>query len=416
MLKKIVFIIASILTISGCAEDDVSQQTKTNQYDSYKGLIMTGYQGWFNTPSDGANQGWFHYTGRNGFQPGSCSIDLWPDVSEYEKKYVSPFKFEDGSPAYLFSSYDESTVDTHFRWMKEYGIDGAFMQRFVVGIKGSTGLGHFNKVLDSSMRAADKYNRAICVMYDLSGMNSGDENILIKDIDKVTEKYSLMDRNKNPSYLYHNGKPLVGVWGVGFNDNRNYGLKEAEKIINSLKEKGFSIILGVPTFWRKMGQDAVSDDLLHELIVKSDIVFPWFVGRYDENSYSNFQQLIKEDISWTKKNNLDYVPLAFPGFSWRNLSGDQNSVQIPRNKGSFLWKQLYGSIRVGAEMIYVAMFDELDEGTAIFKCANKVPVGSSSFVPYENEIQSDHYLWLVGEAGKMLRKEIPLDNNQPKRN
>ena len=34
-----------------------------------------------------------------------------------------------------------------------------------------------------------------------------------------------------------------------------------------------------------------------------------------------------------------------------------------------------GAIQAGAEMIYVAMFDEIDEGTAIFKCAKKVPVG-----------------------------------------
>ena len=51
------------------------------------------------------------------------------------------------------------------------------------------------------------------------------------------------------------------------------------------------------------------------------------------------------------------------------------------------------------------MFDEIDEGTAIFKCAKKVPVGESLFVPLEEEVESDHYLKLVGEAGKVLRRK-----------
>lgn len=72
-------------------------------------------------------------------------------------------------------------------------------------------------------------------------------------------------------------------------------------------------------------------------------------------------------------------------------------------------------ISLGAEMIYVAMFDEIDEGTAIFKCAHQVPVGPSVFVPIEEEVASDHYLWLVGQAGKMLRKEIPFTEEIPVR-
>ena len=37
--------------------------------------------------------------------------------------------------------------------------------------------------------------------------------------------------------------------------------------------------------------------------------------------------------------------------------------------------------------------DEMDEGTAIFKCTNDVPVGKSRFVNYD-DLPSDFYLWL----------------------
>lgn len=383
----------------------VMAQSGRKQYNSYKGLVMAGYQGWFNTPDDGAGRNWHHYSGKNGFRPGSCSIDVWPDVSEYQKLYKTEFSFADGKPAYVFSSHDESTVDTHFKWMKEYGLDGVFMQRFITEIRNESGLRHFNKVLNSAMISANKYERAICVMYDLSGMKAGEEQLLLKDIAEVAKRHSLKDRAKNPSYLYHNGKPLVTVWGVGFNDHRSYGLVEAGRIIDGLKSQGFSVMLGVPTQWRELKGDTESDPRLHELIRKCDVMMPWFVGRYNETTYPKYQELVEKDIQWAKQNQVDYAPLVFPGFSWGNMKGKDHSSFIPRNKGSFLWKQLMGAIRAGAEMIYVAMFDEIDEGTAIFKCAKKVPVGESVFVPIEEGVESDHYLKLVGEAAKILRKE-----------
>mgnify|MGYP001476201727 FL=1 len=63
-------------------------------------------------------------------------------------------------------------------------------------------------------------------------------------------------------------------------------------------------------------------------------------------------------------------------------------------------------------MIYVAMFDEVDEATAIYKCTNNPPVGESAFLTYEG-LPSDYYLRLAGRAGKLLRSEIPLSESLP---
>lgn len=61
------------------------------------------------------------------------------------------------------------------------------------------------------------------------------------------------------------------------------------------------------------------------------------------------------------------MPVVFPGFSWHNLTGE-NLDAIPRLKREFLWSQIIQAKRSGSDMLYVAMFDEVDEGTAIFKC------------------------------------------------
>ncbi|MDR1682083.1 MAG: xylosidase, partial [Candidatus Symbiothrix sp.] len=173
---------------------------------------MTGYQGWFSCPGDGSERGWYHWWGRDGkFRPGSCKIDMWPDVSEYEKTYKTEFVFADGRPAYVMSEWDESTVKTHFRWMREYDIDGAFVQRFVAEIKRPASYRQLNKVWHSAINAANANNRAISIMYDLSGMLPGDEQLAFADIDSIAAQYDIFARINNPSYLFHNGKPLVAV-------------------------------------------------------------------------------------------------------------------------------------------------------------------------------------------------------------
>ena len=57
------------------------------------------------------------------------------------------------------------------------------------------------------------------------------------------------------------------------------------------------------------------------------------------------------------------------------------------------------------------MFDEVDEGTAIYKVSNTIPVGKY-FVTYEG-LPSDYYLKLTGAATKMIRGDAPLSMTVP---
>ena len=63
-------------------------------------------------------------------------------------------------------------------------------------------------------------------------------------------------------------------------------------------------------------------------------------------------------------------------------------------------------------MVYQAMFDEVNEGTAIFKCTDDPPIGDSKFLTFEG-LPSDFYLTLVGKAAGMIRGETPLTEQIP---
>jgi len=134
-----------------------------------------------------------------------------------------------------------------------------------------------------------------------------------------------------------------------------------------------------------------------------------------------YRDLILGDIKWCAENKIDYAPCVCPGFSWHNLSrfefpDDIKPVgSIPRMGGKFYWQQIATAINAGGSMLYVAMFDEVNEGTAIFKCSDNPPVSKiAKFVGLDGQ-PSDTYLWLTGEAAKMLRKEKPLSLKMPVR-
>ena len=391
----------------GAAETRVNTGTLT-------GKVMCGYQGWFNCEGDGADRGWVHWTkGRGPLAPGNAKIDLWPDLSEFtpEERFATEFRHADGRPAEVFSSFKKQTVLRHFEWMRDYGIDGAFVQRFAGGLRDPKFLRQNNTVLAHCREGAERSGRAFAVMYDLSGLGADRIRQVMDDWRSLRTGLQVTG---SPAYLRHRGKPLVAVWGIGFSDDRKYTLPECRQLVEFLKQDGCTVMLGVPTHWRELKNDAVADPALHDVLKLADVVSPWTVGRYRDAAgvARHAEKFLKPDLAWCAQAKLDYLPVVFPGFSWHNMKGDPLDA-IPRRKGEFLWSQFTAAKRAGAEMIYVAMFDEVDEGTAIFKCTNDVPVGGASgFVTYES-LPSDFYLRLTGAGGKMLRGELPITDKLP---
>ncbi|XOV91740.1 MAG: glycoside hydrolase family 71/99-like protein [Bacteroidota bacterium] len=397
-------------------EDEIIQQSQ----NSISGKILCGYQGWFNAEGDGADLGWKHYSKDGIFEPGTCSIDFWPYMDEYteQSQFKTSFQHTDGSSAFVFSSADPQVVDTHFNWMKDYRIDGVFVQRFVVSTGNEIRNRNLFQVFDNCYMASQKHERVISVMYDLSGSKS---DFIVsqtkKDWMQLVDRYGLNDPKKS-NHLTHDGKAIVAIWGVGFKD-RDYTLEEIGELIRFFKEDpkygGCSVLLGVPTGWRSLERDCLNDPMIHELIKMADIVHPWTPGRYrtPEEADEHRIKYTVPDRAWCETNNLTYMPVVFPGFSWHNLKGPDAPVnQIPRLDGDFLWRQFYNAISSDVETIYVAMFDEMDEGTCIFKVSDNPPIGESPFLTYEG-LPNDYYLKITGEATRMLKKEIPLTATKP---
>ena len=170
-------------------------------------------------------------------------------------------------------------------------------------------------------------------------------------------------------------------------------------------------MLGVPTYWRTLNRDAIKDPKLHEIIAMADVVSPWTVGRYNapKRVEAYAKETVSADVAWCKEKKLDYLPVAFPGFSWHNLSARRGKEAplnaIPRLGGQFFWSQVRAYHDAGAQMLYVAMFDELDEGTAIYKVRQDPPSTPEAPFVAEPDVPGDHYLWLTGEAGSVFRGE-----------
>ncbi len=381
--------------------------TSGSSYSEFKGKSVAGYQAWF-TASDN-NSDWVHWSSNTRPKVGNFSFEIYPDVSEYLPEALSLTDFANlgnGEPSVVFSS--AKVIGTHFKWMKDNGIDGVALQRFI-------GDSPYPVTNDPSSKPvlvkqeAEKNNRIFYVCYDMS--SGSDENAWVESIKfdwvyNIEQSYAL---TSSPAYATVNNKPVVQIWGPGFT-SRVGNSAGTIKLIGFLKSRGCYVIGGVPTNWRTESGDSKPGFMT--AYKAYDMVSPWTPGRYrDLPGCDIFKtNYIIPDKNFCDANGLDYMPVLFPGFGWSTWNtGSPNS--IPRLAGEFLWRQAYNIKNTGITQMYFAMFDEYDEGTAIMKAAtdwSMIPTDQYFLTMGADGIwlSSDFYLRAAGAATAMLKAAV----------
>jgi hypothetical protein len=368
------------------------------------GKVLCGYQGWFRATGDPAGDGWVHWSrARDRIAPDTLTFEMWPDMSEYsaEEQYPAEgFTCPDGKPATLFSSANPRTVQRHFDWMQRYGIDGVLAQRFLGGLDGAQGSAEAARVLGAVRDAANRTGRVFAVEYDMSGTPPEKAlDVMQKDWRFLVDVMKITD---DPRYLRQNGKPVVAVFGF-FTDR--FSGEWANRIIDRFHSRdryGVFLIGGCQWWWRKE-KDAAWARAFRRL----DAIKPWNVGNWGtcEGVPGARTDYWAEDLAEAKRAGMLYLPVLYPGFSWNNLQRKPaDTPGVPRSGGAFFRAQFQTVVRNHISQAYVAMFDEVDEGTAIFKVTNTPPT-PGHFVTFEG-LPSDFYLRLTGEGTRLVHDAV----------
>ena len=372
--------------------------------------LLLGYQGWFGCPGDGSMlDRWQHWFRAGAATAAALRVDMWPDLSELpeRERCQTMLTMADGSPAQLYSAYRPAAVDMHFRWLREYDLPGVFLQRFTVNL-GDDAMRDFRDTVARNVRAAsESHGRVFAVMYDISGHRA---ETLVEDLQRdwahVVDTLRLLE---SPRYLRHAGRPVLAIWGFGFSD-RPASPQQAAQLIEFFKNNPdpryrVTLVGGIPAGWRTLTRDSQPDPAWAAVYRAFDVISPWAVGRFrDSPGIERFYaDSVAADLGEARAFGIDYLPVVFPGFSWHNMNPSTAINQIPRRAGRFFWEQIDRAIATGAGMLYGAMFDEVDESTALFKVAPSArhapAVPATVTLDADGvEVPSDWYLRLAREG------------------
>ena len=383
-----------------------------------KGKVVSGYQAWFRASND-LDKGWIHWSRGQSPAKGMPTFEMFPDTREYPDNVLFPTGYPnlaDGREAKLFSSRTAGAIDLHFSWAKEYGIDCLALQRFYSEILPERIDSHYDKDhLKLVKNAAEKHGRMFYIMYDFSGAARHGDAVVegcTQDWMIQVEETGLLE---SPNYACYNGKKIVCLWGLtGLDQWRYPSAKNALALIEWFKQRGYYVIGGFPdNDWALVTDDYAA---VYNAV---DMISPWAVGRFGPGGVEDWwKPVFEREHEYCTKHNKAYMPVAFPGFAWCSFNGGSANM-IPRQSGQFFWDQVRYLCSQGIENIYLAMFDEYDEGTAFMKAAEdstQIPMGDSYFQTLSVDgywLSSDYYLRLAGATGQLLRGERTTSDAPP---
>ena len=428
-LLPVTFITSMIMArASGNNDVEVSSNALTNQ-------IMCGYQGWYAFPGDGAPiNRWKHWfkNPANIARPGipSLGTDMYPTMDEYDDEDLkeSGIRMSDGSFAKFFSSVKPGVVLKHFEWMATYGITGVFHHRFMQDLDLPKNREWKTMVLRNVKNAAERTGRAFAVSYDIAGSKITNDSLE----DLKADWMRLVDEERitrSSRYIRQNGRPVLHIFGIGLKTVNIDDTQKLAHLINWFQRKApykYRVFLvgGVPSKWRERIGDSREEPAWRGIYDSLDGIHSWHVGRWTtvDNFNSYMENVIEKDAAYCESRGILYMPTMWAGFSWHNLKNQQMPLNhIPRLGGEFMWSQAhkYASNR-NIKSIWMAQFDETDEGTAIYKVAARTAdlPAQGNWLALDSDghdLPSDWYLRLAGEAQRMLEgkraltRTIPLD-------
>ena len=416
MRPLLAFILSLLAVLTARAE--AGPPTAVVDASSLRGKVLCGYQGWFRCPGDRAGQGWIHWSrDSQRIAPDTLTFEMWPDTTDFppaERFAATGFTNQDGSPAWLYSADQPGTVRRHFEWMRTYGIDGVWLQHFLVDLPGGSLSNRYEsraRVLRDVRAAAQQTGRAWAIAFDIAGMpTAGICATLTNEWKKLVNEGIVAD----PRYVHQDGKPVVLVWGFYYRDAGNaMTATVAGQLIDFFKAPGpfHAFFVGGGDWGWRENPDPEWQAFLRRL----DGYAPWNVGNYVRDAQGKLHASVgywPQDKQACEQRGMLWLPVLYPGFAWDNLKQlPPGKSVISRRHGEFLWEQFHTLSTLGADSACVAMFDEVDEGTAIFKVTSEPP-RPGHFVTCDG-LPSDWYLRLVGEGTRRLHERQPVPEKIP---